>query len=349
MKKLFILLLLFVGGQAETAAPNGNEKTAQNQGCLSNIPPLEEPFFGKVDIFADFLVWFASEEPSSAWGSIAGSTFNPLIVDTFEAKGISFGWDFGFRVGAGTKLKYDHWDTQLYWSWFRTIAHSSIPTTNSLILPEFFGGFVNGDHAKNGKLHWTLLFNMCDWELGRRYEIGKRLSLRPFLGLKGGWINQTIRSLWQVNAREVQGVTLPVDYSAKEDLKNNFWGIGPSVGVNSMWNLVHFESHALNLFGDFSTAMMRGTWMCKDRYSNPTPYEIFVNMKNTSLGALMMRGFLGFGWDAYWNREKYHFAAKLGYEMQLWLNQLRIPTFQQIRLHGDLSLQGGTFNCRFDF
>ena len=63
----------------------------------------------------------------------------------------------------------------------------------------------------------------------------------------------------------------------------------------------------------------------------------------------MMRGFVGVGWETDFYKEKAHLALKLGYEMQLWLNQLRIATFQLQRLHDDLTLQGLTLNCRVDF
>ena len=63
----------------------------------------------------------------------------------------------------------------------------------------------------------------------------------------------------------------------------------------------------------------------------------------------MFRGFVGIGWDADLRSCKSHFAAKLGFESQLWLNQLRISTLQVQRLHGDLTLQGLTFNCRLDY
>ncbi len=84
-------------------------------------------------------------------------------------------------------------------------------------------------------------------------------------------------------------------------------------------------------------------------YENTTGAKVSVNMKKSTLGALMLRGFLGIGWDVDFNKDRSHFATQLGYEMQLWVNQLRLPTSQLIQLHGDLTLQGVTFNCRFDF
>lgn len=137
--------------------------------------------------------------------------------------------------------------------------------------------------------------------------------------------------------------------SGNEDLKNNFWGIGTLGGVNSKWRIHNFKSCFFDLFGDFSMATMWGRWECEDVYKNTSLYTSSVNMKNSTLGALMFKGFMGIEWGACFNAGKSSFSSKLGYEMQLWTNQLRFATFQLQRLHGDLSLAGITLNFRFDF
>jgi hypothetical protein len=301
----------------------------------------------KVNCFADVLFWYASEATSSIWAIIGSTSFNPLITDKWEAKNIAFKWDYGLRLGIGYNLPYDKWDTKLIWSWFSTETKSSISNTTSLILPQFFGAFANGDHPLNGNLKWRLLYNMFDWELGRCYTVSKKFSFRPFISLKSGWIFQNINSRWQVDERNINNVTVPVNYIATELLKNNFWGIGPNGGVQTTWTLVHFANQSLQLLGNFSTALMWGNWCFKDEYSNQTPYRISTNLKDLHLGSLMICGLLAIGWEKHLKELK--IAAKIGYEAQIWMNQLRIPTFQQILLHGDLTLQGGTFHVQIDF
>ena len=51
----------------------------------------------------------------------------------------------------------------------------------------------------------------------------------------------------------------------------------------------------------------------------------------------MLRYFAGFDWTY---EAKALVTVKLGYEMQFWMNQLRIPTLSQETVHGDLTLQG---------
>ncbi len=295
-----------------------------------------------LSISVDFLAWLASEEVASIWADVITVGNN---TSSWEALGFNFKWDYGFRIGVGHSWLYNQRDTALYWTWFHTDAKHTIPfTTNALISPEFFAAFLSGDTPRSMSAKWSLLLNMLDWELGQSYWISKRLFFRTFLGLKGGWINQSIHG---------QYYNLIINHvltnnSGRELLKNNFWGIGPLVGINTKWTIPNFRSIFFDFFGDFSVATMWGTWICGDVYKNTASKTSSVNMKNSTLGALMFRGFMGIEWNVNF-ADKSCFAAKLGYEMQLWLNQLRLATFQLQRLHADLTLQGVTFNCLFDF
>jgi hypothetical protein len=163
--------------------------------------------------------------------------------------------------------------------------------------------------------------------------------------LKGGYIHQPI----EISYLDIVTKDDLTQYSGQEHLKNNFWGVGPAGGVNTAWMLSNFRSHFISLFGDFCVATMWGRWTCSDVYNTTLGTSYVVDMKNSSLGTLMCSGFLGMGWDAYFNECSSCFHLKLGYEMQIWINQFRLSTFQLQRLHGDLTLQGLTLKCAFEF
>ena len=170
--------------------------------------------------------------------------------------------------------------------------------------------------------------------------MGDALSLRPFLGVKGGWIHQTIHNeMWNP-------IDLPFT-KAREDLKNNFWGVGPSGGLNTKWVLACGESNDFSLFGDFSGALMWAQWNFKDQYKNNAPQEVIIDLPKIKGGAFMLRSFMGFGWDCYFSC--FHLSARLGYEMQFWLDQLQLVTLNVGRIHDELTFQGGTLDVRFEF
>jgi len=346
--KKWLVFFLAVGAVflAERGFADSMEKTGQlgmdTPRGLPNVSTRSENA-GRVDLFADFLFWFASEETASIWTNVFSIGFN---TSTFEAKGFDFDWDYGFRLGAGYNFVYDQWDTQLYWTWYRTQSHDSVsPKPNSTVIPEFEAGLLSRNNAAGAHIGWTIQLNMIDWELGRKYWVSNDLSLRPYIGLKGGWIDQSLRLRYE----DLIVNNVNTDTVGKERLKNDFWGIGPVGGLNTKWRLRNFGTHFPSLFGDFSVATMWGTWKLHDRYRDETGLVSTTHFKTLTLGAIMFRGIVGVGWDAQFCRGKCHFATSLGYEMQLWVNQLRLSTLQLLPLHGDLTLQGITWNTRFDF
>ncbi len=312
----------------------------KNSTGLPNVSTRKESGWA---LSADFLYWRPSEDTSSIWASAISIGQN---TSSWDVPSFKFKRAFGFRLGTGYNLAYDQWDTALYWTWFRTEkSHTIRHAPDTFINPEFDAAFLTRNNALSLKGHWSLLFNMFDWELGRSYWVSRCLFLRPFMGIKGGWIHQSIRARYSdLIINDVQ-----TDNSGRERLKNNFWGIGPSAGINTKWKVRDLGFHYLNFFGDFSFATLWGSWACSDVYKNTLAHKFSVKTKNSSLGVPMFRGFVGIGWDANLRANRSHFAAKLGFEMQLWLNQLRIATLQVQRLHGDLTLHGLTFNCRYDY
>lgn len=295
-------------------------------------PPNDHEERGWI-VSADFLAWFASQEVASIWT-------DAISAKNWDAPSFNFKWDYGFRLGVGHDLEYDQWDAALYWTWFRTDAtHKISSTQNKILQPEFFAGFLSGDIPQGIRTHWSLFLNMFDAELGKSYWASNALCMRPFLGLKGGWIHQSIESLYN----DLFIVIFQTTESAKEHLKNNFWGIGPLGGLNTKWKL----SNCFNLFADISLASLFGNWKNSDVYRNTIGITTRVNTKNSSLGSLMFRALFGLGWD--FDFKSSHCAAKFGFETQFWTDQLRIATFQLQRLHNDLSLQGIALNAELDF
>jgi hypothetical protein len=317
--------------------------TADEQCCdgLPNISTRSQPCCSNWSISGDFLAWFASEEVASIWADVITIGFD---TSTWHAPSFNFKWDYGFRVGIGYDLIYDQWDTQFYWTSYRTEAKHTIPfASDAIVSAEFDAAFLSDDGPQSIRAKWSLFFNMFDWELGRSFWVSKYLSLRPFIGLKGGWINQPIH----VDYFNLAIGSVLTSNSGQEHLKNNFWGIGPSGGVNTKWNIRTFNCQSFGFCGDFSLATMWGTWHCNDKYENTLFATSTVHTKKSTLGSLMLRGFLGLIWDA--DIHRCRFSTKLGYEMQIWFNQLRLATFQVQRLHNDLTLQGVTFHCQLDF
>ncbi|MBI2743772.1 MAG: hypothetical protein HYX48_07650 [Chlamydiales bacterium] len=352
--RFFLGMIALLAGISSLSAADSQaavQATQESSNGLPNISARFHPESTSLDVFADLLVWCAKESGSENWAQVITASGAKTKCDVRDVR---FDWDAGFRAGLGYGMKHDQWDTQLYYTWFRTRGSDHVSSTPGTVFSAYLGNFyvdnqngagISGIAYQKASMEWKIHFSMFDWELGRNFRVSRALSLRPFIGLKGGWIHQSIHTKWHNSNRS--GAEFFKE--GRENLKNNFWGIGPSAGLNTKWDLFVRQKHSFNLFGDLSGAIMWGHWTLGDVYKNNIEQEVVVKLSHINSAAVTLRTFLGFGWDATFNRDRSHFSAKLGYEMQFWLNQLQLYFFDTGRLDNVLTLQGGTLEFRFDF
>ena len=302
---------------------------------LSDRPKAQD---GTVDIFADFLYWYASE--TLDWGYVL-NVDGCVTTDSFKT--ISFKPAPGFRVGLGYNMHHDQWDTQFSYTRFHTKGRGQ---TNGPIFPGFLAvRLTELEPFATGKIRHNLHYNILDWDLGRSFYVSNYLSLRPLIGLKGGWINQKICARWTTPNFILPGFL----FYANEHLQNNFWGIGPKGGVNGKWILGKVNQHAFSLIGNFEGAFMWGHWKLQDECIDVFLTQTSIPMRSRKFGALMVQALLGFGWDLDFNKERSHFAFKAGYEIQDWFSQFQVFTNDSGTDNLDLILQGLNLEMRFDF
>jgi len=298
-------------------------------------------------LFADALYWHA-DIGSTDW-ALKQDLTSPAISKNRQ-RSLNFKWDWGFRAGLGANMNHGMWDTNLYYTWFRTSGRSSVhAVVPDVVLPIL----LEDASCQRAKIRWKIHFSMFDWELGGWYYINDVLAIRPHVGLKGGWINQNVReSLTQVTGGD----------TATGRLGNNFWGVGPSFGVNTLWvlgNAGERNQHRFSLFGDCGGALMYGHFHVKyrARFVSSTGAITGDDIKglNRNLAVAMLQGIFGLSWDTGFNQNRNHFTFRLGYELQYWFRQNQLLkrtsslTDGTFRLSDDLALQGVTADFRFDF
>ncbi len=293
--------------------------------------------------FCDVLYWHASAEASSVWS-------NAGVAGSFSAENVPFDWSPGFRVGFEHKLDEQSWDVKLYWTYFRTSedAQASIGSGQAGgVVPEFFSGFIGGmvddiPLFSQGSLDWNLNYNTIDLELGRSFAVGESAWIRPSLGVKTAVIQQNVHLNF---ARPSLGL------SAEEDIAHDFWGVGPSFAVSGGWSLPNRKN--LSLVGSFAADLLVGQWNVNDAFARTDAnyqygnYRAFsTSMTDSYLGTPVLRYFLGLEWV---HQGNITLTARVGYEMQWWANQQRMLAFQQLPMHGDLTLEGLTCGVSVGF
>ncbi len=316
---------------------------ASSDSGMPNISAMPQKQVNNVDVFADALYWYTSE--TADWSVVHAPSGNTEKV-TFNT--IGFDWNPGFRVGIGYNMHHDGWDTQFYYTWFQARTTEHARGAADTVQMAFIGGKVSDvGYFDKGELKWNLRMNMFDWDLGRQFYVSKALILRPLIGLKGGWIKQSIHTEWE---KHISILGIPVPVSAEDNLKNNFWGVGPKGGINTKWIFAKSHCAFYSLFGDFAASFMWGHWTFKDKYQD-TLFTTVLNKsgRNRTLGAVVVQGFMGLGFDLNFDKDRSHFAMKLGYEVQDWFNQYQVFDNATGTQSKDLVFQGLTFDARLDF
>lgn len=326
---------------AQTDSGRENKKLlSQNhssQGDLLN--PSRWDFFADVLFLkADEIATWALEVDFMPFTTSGGQ---PAVDFLQSPKSVTFDWDIGIRAGLGYRFKGDRWDTRLYYTRFQTRGKDSARSTNadSNITTALLGQWLTFGFASSlGRIQWHIHLNAIDWELGRDSPVGKGFSFRPYLGLKGAWIYQTVHSQW-----------ISQGFDATENLKNDFWGLGPKGGVNTNWRLGSVKDHSFNLFGDASLAVLGGRWKFKDIQKTSMNSSIISLNPTTWAATFMFQGLVGFSWDVLFNKKRSNFGVRVGYEFQYWYDQLKIFTFLEGTLHAPLVLQGGMLDVHANY
>jgi hypothetical protein len=173
------------------------------------------------------------------------------------------------------------------------------------------------------------------------------------VGLKAAIINQSIHSQWHYPIDTLSAIYL-FDW-AMENLRQDFWGIGPSLGVTLEIPWQTKPRYSVKLFGTPSASLMFGRWTFSDEYVNdgltsiavPTPTAIAIQTTPITGAATMISGAMGIEWTQYFARAT--MTARLGYEVQVWLNQMQFYSYNMGRLNNLMSLHGGVVQLRIDY
>lgn len=301
--------------------------------------------------FAELVVWQVSVVSDDNWGQLLGPT------GTYQQNqflNVPFGWSPGIRVGVGSNKYNSHWNVLFYYTGYQTERRRHVSTSDGEIHSAFLGNFfaqnlngagLSGPYYKKAGVKWGVLFHSFDLELGRSVIIDKLVNIRPFVGLKAGVIKQSIKTNWQQPFDDDNKMPINTFSSAQENINNDFKGVGPSFGLDSVWHLYHVPAQSFNLIGNFSGAFLWGRWVITDVYRNNTPVSITIQNDKMTNVASTAKGYLGIEWAKAFNQAD--IAIRIGYEGQVWFNQLKYYSFDMGRTSDALFFHGGVLGVSY--
>jgi hypothetical protein len=287
-------------------------------------------------ITGDFLWWklyeggdeYAIERRTPSKSAINGK------VET-----LNFKWEPGFKVGAGYDMEHDGWDIFFNFTYYTTRADTTKHTGEKDDLITILG--LSDTLASEAKARWHVHFYDLDATIGRNFFVSKSLALHPSVGITSAWISQ----------KSHVDYTLPSSHLIAKS-RNDFWGIGPRLGLNTRFYL----GKNFSVYGDAAAALLWGDFTIKETEFEAVPFIAFDSTKGKDLHRIAPTlGFcLGLAYETNFYQDRYHILIKLGYETQYWWRQNQLPhpyvfSFSYDRYSEDLSLLGLTLDVRFDF
>ena len=275
-----------------------------------------------------------------------------------QVKQIPFDWSWGGKV----ELDYQvpkKMDIGLSW----TYLSSHGKTTVSATLPETLfstwsiptGSSISPVAREQlARAHANLKLNLIDLGIGTTFSPRPFLDITPFIDLSSAWIHQHFHLILS-GGPGLNGSTTLDD---SIHLKNNFWGIGPKIGLNTLWNL----GYGFGICGNFNGSLLYGLFEISQSERttfiglSPATNYLDISQNTFHLATFNLDFFLGLRWDHMFCNNRYHLLLEAGWENLLFFNQnqlMRFPSQVNAGLNssqkGDLSMQGGTVRAAFTF
>lgn len=333
--------------------------------------------------FVEYL-WMRSTNSSLVFASqakideVPGSFQNRVVNNTMVSPDRR--WSSGFRVGSSYLTTDQNWDISADWTYYynKSLNDRTMPAVwvalNNQNTEEGFVPYwavatkeanINYRLARYQDLQgvWQLNYNMMDLEMGRSIELTHRLIMRSHFGLQSGWIHQKIAVLYSRSFEDrIPATDIYVDQLTNAN--NNFWGIGPRVGVEGELNL----GEGFFLSGKVAGSLLTGRTTVRRVQSSDLQgggeflrsYNISSRINQYSPGALAS---FGVSWERnLTDTSKVYFRA--AWESNFWWGQFKfnMPELGQAltdypddlyldypQMSGALYIEGVSVKMAFDF
>lgn len=304
----------------------------------------------------DLLYWKPWEK-----SLVATNKTSPLFfAEDFTGKSVvhpEFKWSAGCRVGFGYFFASRLWDNSIEWTHYTSRLHQHISTnSNDLTVTNPKGMFpiwslsddiLAGDYVTSSNLHWKLALNLVDLEWGRHLRC-HRWDVRPFFGLRSGWIDQDIDIDYNGGIFFIAIIQEGVSLNGTDTISmtNNYWGIGPRVGIDPQLIL----GQGFSLYADAAVSGLCGYFTLKQK-ENYLETERFHKSGHAVRFRWICDAAGGIEWKTFLDSDRFALAFKLGWEYHIFFHQMQLKTdeFHVVPHNKNLDVQGVILSGRFDF
>jgi len=266
-------------------------------------------------------------------------------------------WGPGFRIGAGFTFTNPSCDVSASWMSFHHKAHSSVSgpfiVGTQLLGPNNAtpGGGSLAD-AGPARSQWNMLLDLVELDFAYMIRFQDRFSLRPYIGVTGGRIDQK-QTIKYDQFRDLSNGGLLFDAEIQQ--KNHFHGAGPKLGMGGKFCM----GYGLGVMGSVGASFLYGWENSPVKFhviDDPAgfTFPIFKVKYHQRRMIPMVEARLGLSWNRQILRNFAIFLSA-GYEVQYfwetWRNQN--SNIQNVYIaqagRGNLVLQGWTGEIKLAF
>jgi len=258
----------------------------------------------------------------------AANDLNNLIDAKYQTP--DFDWDWGFKLGLGYNTTCDGWDFGVVWTWYRGKAHDHIEAEhddNSSLLPLWsaFDSSIGGIlFVTDIETNWNLEMNLVDIELGREYWVSKRMTTRPFVGLRVAFLDQEFEIHHKGGSFSENAIPYPQNaFNNDVDIDNDFKGVGVRGGLDSVFHL----GCGWGIYGNLAGSIVYGRFSVDHDESNRlaiTPHtkvKILETKEHFRVSRAMLDLGLGVQWSSLFCDCQYGITVSLGWEQHMFFHQ----------------------------
>ena len=286
--------------------------------CCAKPEQCSKGFF-----HVDFLYWRAYEGGlDQCFPTFVSDTVNRVgqITSVFKGEGKDphFNWNPGFRIAGGYELPDCNWDLAAFWTYFHSTSRH-------------YNGHPN-------MLRWHVNLDVIDLVTAYRYELNHSISFRPFGGLRGVIIDQTLHFGMVPNAITFATPLIPDLIGGRNKQYN--WGIGPIFGLEADWNL----KGGFGLYASGSISWLYGhanTTLINSENTVDTIDYAYIKTHTNNIMTVADVGF-GINWKTNFCNDK-SFSLNLGFEHHQYYDYNRMAS------RGDLSFDGLEIGMGIEF
>jgi len=300
-------------------------------------------------VSGDFLYWYGRETNlvytikqtmRSSLPEPSAGVPNPNVngfPTSYENLGVK--WKPGFRVSFGWNHQHNGFDTLFQWTNYqneKTTSTNAIFTGNFPLEGEtaLVGLYINDNYLGTpfytlAKARWKFRFNQLDFEFGGKYWLGHCFAMRPYGGVRFGWIKTELDINYLLGPTTDPNNTSRVDIvqNNESDTKNKYWGIGLLAGFQPNW----YFCPGFLLFANLDGALIWGKFTGTETQKyfgasviNNIATTEFENSNKAKETLRRMQGIidlgLGLRWECNWCCNRFRTSLDAGWEHHIWIN-----------------------------